>query len=77
MDKTEQGKAAAKSPPTDGEIDALAERLSMNWCNTAHGARGTGGQVLQRLAHGRVHVVAVESKRSRWRPGRSRFFANS
>jgi hypothetical protein len=72
MDKTVQGNAGAKSPPTDGEIDAMAERLSMNWSNSARGARGTGGQVLQRLAHGRVHVVAVESKRSRRRPGGTR-----
>ena len=72
MDKTEEGNGAAKSPATDGEIDALAKRLSMNWSNSAPGARRAGGQVLQRLAHGRVHVVAVESKRSRWRPGGTR-----
>jgi hypothetical protein len=68
MDKTNQAKTTAPSPPTDGDIDAFAKRLSVNWANSATGARRAGGQVIQRLAHGRVHVVAVESKRSRWRP---------
>ena len=72
MDKTNQGKTTAPSAPTDDDIDAFAKRLSVNWANSAPDARGTGGQVIQRLAHGRVHVVAVESKRSRWRPGSSR-----
>ena len=72
MDKMNQGKTTAPSPPTDADIDAFAKRLSVNWANSAAAARRAGGQVIQRLAHGRVHVVAVESKRSRWRFGSSR-----
>ena len=72
MDKTTQGKTPAPPSPTDGDIDAFAKRLSVNWANSVPEARRAGGQVVQRLAHGRVHVVAVESKRSRWRPGSSR-----
>ena len=68
MDKTNQEKTAA-SPPNDGDIDAFAKRLSVNWASSAPNAGRAGGQVLQRLKHGRVHVVAVESKRSRLRPG--------
>jgi hypothetical protein len=72
MDKMNQGKTTAPSPPTDGDIDAFAKRLSVNWANSAPAARRAGGQVIQRLAHGRVNVVAVENTRSRWRPGSSR-----
>ena len=72
MDKTNQGNTTAPSPPTDGDIDAFAKRLSVNWASSAADARRTGGQVLQRLKHGRVHVVAVESKRSGLRPGGAR-----
>jgi hypothetical protein len=68
MDKTNQGKTTATSPPSDGDIDAFAKRLSVNWASSAAAARRAGGQVLQRLKHGRVHVVAVENKRPRWRP---------
>ena len=62
----------AASPSTDDDHDALAKRLSENWATPAPRPQRMGGQVIQRLAHGRVHVVAVESKRSRSRPGRSR-----
>jgi hypothetical protein len=72
MDMTNQQKTAASSPPTDGDIDALAKRLSVNWANSVPEARQAGSQVTQRLPRGRVHVVAVESKRSRWRPSISR-----
>jgi hypothetical protein len=68
MDKTTQGKTPAPPSPTDGDIDAFAKRLSVNWANSAPDARRAGGQVLQRLAHGRVRVVVVESTRSRRRP---------
>jgi hypothetical protein len=77
MDNTNQRNITAKSPPTDGDIDVLAKRLSVNWTNSAPNGPEASGQVLQRLAHGRVHIVAVENRRSRGRPGRSRFFANS
>ena len=72
MDKTNQWKTMAASPSTDDDHDALAKRLSENWATSAPRPQRMGGQVIQRLAHGRVHVVAVESKRSRWRPGSSR-----
>ena len=72
MDKTNQAYATAQLPPADGEIDALAERLCVSWAKTAPGARGAGGQVLQRLAHGRVRAVMVETRRSKGRHARSR-----
>lgn len=74
MDKMNQGKTTALSPPADGDIDidAIAKRLSVNWANSAPAAGRAGSQVIQRLAHGRVNVVAVENTRSRWRPGSSR-----
>lgn len=68
MNKTNQWEMTAASPPTDGDNDALAKRLSEKWANSALGPQRTGGQALQRLRHGRVHVVAVESTRSRRRP---------
>ena len=68
MDKTNQGKTTAPSPPTDGDIDAFAKRLSVNWANSAPRRGRAAGQVLQKLRNGRVHAVAVESTRSRWRP---------
>ena len=68
MDKTNQWETTATAPPTDGDNDALAKLLSEKWANSAFRPQRTGGQVLQRLRHGRVHVVAVESTRPRRRP---------
>jgi len=56
---------------SDSEIDALAARLTRSWSQPS-GARASGGQILQRLAHGRLHPVTVESRRSRRPPDRSR-----
>jgi hypothetical protein len=68
MDNTNQWKTTVSSPSTDDDHDTLAKRLSEKWASSAPNAGRAGGQVLQRLAHGRVHVVAVESIRSRRRP---------
>ena len=72
MDNTNQWKTTVSSPWTDDENDALAKRLSEKWASSAPSAGRAGGQVLQRLAHGRVHVVDVEGIRSRRRHGISR-----
>jgi hypothetical protein len=63
MDKTDQWKTTASLPPTDGDDDTLAKRVSENWASSAPRSGRTGGQVLQRLRHGRVHVVTVENTR--------------
>ena len=71
MNKTNQWNTTA-APSTGGDNDALAKLLSEKWANSALRPQRTGGQVLQRLRHGRVHVVAVESTRSRRQPVASR-----
>ena len=71
MDKTNQWKTTAASPSTDDDNDALAKRVREGWASWASSisrSGRSGGQVLQRLRHGRIHVVAVESTRSRRRP---------
>jgi hypothetical protein len=72
MDKTRLGKATIDFAESDREIDALAERLRSSWSHDASGSRGAGGTILQRLAHGRLHVVTVASKRPKRRPDGSR-----
>jgi hypothetical protein len=67
MDKKSEPKAVAMSPSEEGEIDALASRLSSTWAQPVPAARG-GNQVLQRLAHGRVHAVTVERRRTKRSP---------
>ena len=68
MDKRNQWKTTAASPSADADNDALAKRLNENWASSVpHRGRATG-QLLQKLRNGRVHVVAVESIRSRRRP---------
>jgi len=59
------------SGQSDSEIDAMAARLSSSWSHLS-GTRASGGQILQRLAHGRLHPVTVESRRSRRPSDRSR-----
>ena len=71
MDKKYEPKGAARTSPEEREIDALADRLSLNWAHPAP-ARGAGNQVLQRLAHGRVHAVTVERRRTKRGPDRLR-----
>jgi hypothetical protein len=69
MDTSDKSKTGPGQ--SDSEIDALAARLSLSWSHSP-GTRTGGGQILQRLAHGRLHPVTVESRRSRRRPDRSR-----
>ena len=64
MDKKYELKRATEISPDEREIDALADRLSLNWAHPPP-ARGAGNQVLQRLAHGRIHTVTVERKRTK------------
>jgi len=55
------------SASQEAEIDALAGQLSLTWAHPVPAVRGGGNQVLQRLAHGRVHIVTVKRKRTkRW-----------
>ena len=68
MDKTNQWKTMAASPSTNDDHDALAKRLSVNWASSAPRRGRAAGEVLQKLRNGRLHVVAVESMRSRRRP---------
>ena len=68
MDKTNQWKTTAASPSTDDDNDALAKRLSVNWASSAPRRGRAAGEILQKLRNGRVHVVAVESTRSRRHP---------
>ena len=72
MDKSKDGETPASPASADVEIDAMAERLSMNWGRSAASPRSAGSQILQRMAHGRMHVVALEIKRSRRRPDGAR-----
>jgi hypothetical protein len=69
MDTPDKPKAGPQ--PADSEIDALAARLSSSWSRSP-GTRAAAGQILQRLAHGRLHPVTVESRRPRRPPDRSR-----
>ena len=48
----------------EAEIDAAAERLSVSWVHPVSRQRAGMSQILQKLAHGRLHVVALEIKRS-------------
>jgi len=62
----------AKLAATDVEIEAAAERLSLKWTPSALRQRPAGtSQILQKLAHGRSHAVALEIKRSQRRVGGS------
>ncbi len=71
MDKKEARKTAAV--PTDAEVAAEAERLELSWGRPAARPRSSAapGRILQSLAHGRSHVVALEIKRPRRRRGGS------
>ena len=63
MDKKEDRKTAAV--PTDAEVAAEAERLELSWARPAARSRSAApGQILQSLAHGRSHMVALEIKRA-------------
>jgi hypothetical protein len=72
MDKRYELKRATETSPDEREIDALADRLSLNWTHQPPGARGGSNQVLQRLAHGRIHTVTVERRRTKRSPDGSR-----
>jgi hypothetical protein len=68
MDRDNPTRTKAGSGQPDSEIDALAERLSSTWSQVVPTARGATGQILQRLAHGRLNPVTVETKRAKRRP---------
>jgi hypothetical protein len=66
MDKTNQLKTAATSPPNNN--DALTKRLSEKWLSSVPRPQRMVNQVLQQLRNGRVRIVEVENTRSRRRP---------
>jgi hypothetical protein len=72
MDEKYELKRVTETSPDEREIDALADRLSLNWAHHGPAARGAGDQVLQRLAHGRIHTVTVERRRTKRSPDGSR-----
>ncbi|MFI4989021.1 MAG: hypothetical protein ACHQF3_16465 [Alphaproteobacteria bacterium] len=73
MDKKDPSKPVDTSVPSDAEVADAAERLSVSWARTTARPRSAGpGQILQSLAHGRSHVVALEIKRTTRPRGGSR-----
>jgi len=51
---------------TDAEVASAARRLGLGTIGSAApSSKSKSGQVVQRLAHGRMHAVAVEVKPSR------------
>jgi hypothetical protein len=59
-----EGIGSAGSVPTDLEVIAAADKLSSLWMPNVSRPRAAGNQIHQRMAHGRLHVVTVETKRS-------------
>jgi hypothetical protein len=57
--------------PTADDIDAQAERTKQRWSRSRSKSLIDRGSTVQRLAHGRSHVVTVEVRRPR-RPSRLR-----
>jgi len=70
MHKKEEHIEPVNSAPTDAEIAAAAERLSLTWGHPAPRSHAAGtSQIHQSLARGRSHMVALEIKRSSRRLG--------
>jgi hypothetical protein len=67
MTRTKDHQRPFISDRIDADINDLARRLSENWAHADPSPRGAGGQIMQRLAHGRERAVTVEIKRSRRR----------
>jgi len=67
MDNRED-KMSAGSVPTDLEVIAAADKLSSGWMPYTSKTHVGGSQIHQRMAHGRLHVVTVEIKRTPHRP---------
>jgi len=63
MDDRED-KMSAGSAPTDQEVIAAADKLSSRWMPHTSKTHVGGGQIHQRMAHGRLRVVTVETKRT-------------
>jgi hypothetical protein len=53
---------------TDPDVIAAADELSSRWLPLTSKAHFWGSQIHQRMARGRLNVVAVETKRSHRRP---------
>ncbi len=63
MDDYAKGGTPAIPIATDAEIRSAAKQLGLNRAHLASSSRKSrAGQVLQTLAHGRSHMVAVEIK---------------
>jgi len=67
MDDNEKTGEASIPAATDAEVSSAAKQLGLSVGGTASARKPRSGQVLQRLAHGRSHTVAVEIKLSRRR----------
>jgi hypothetical protein len=66
MDDREGGNSARSV--TDLDVVAAANKLSSRWMPNTSKAHVAGTQIHQRVAHGRLHVVIVETKRTTRRP---------
>ena len=64
MDKNEKAKELDVPTATDADVAAAARQLGLSIRGSA-ASRSRNGEVVQRLAHGRSHAVAVEIKHSR------------
>ncbi len=63
MDNNAKGGTPAIPIVTDAEIRSAAKQLGLNTADlTSSPRKSRAGQVLQSLAHGRSHMVAVEIK---------------
>src|SRR5262249_55388071 len=64
MDKNGKAKELDVPTATDADVAAAARQLGLSIRGSA-ASRSRNGEVVQRLAHGRSHAVAVEIKHSR------------
>jgi hypothetical protein len=63
MDNDEKDRKPTIPTATDAEIQSAAKQLGLNRAHLASSRRRSKiGQVPQSLAHGRLHMVAVEIK---------------
>jgi hypothetical protein len=63
MDNNEKPKKLDGPTASDADVAAAARQLGVGMWGSA--PRSRSGEVVQRLAHGRSHSVAVEIKHSR------------
>ena len=66
MDNREGGNLARSV--TDLDVVAAANKLSLRWLPHTSRTHVGGTQIHQRMAHGRLHTVTVETKHTLRRP---------